>query len=137
MIVAPKHPLICDSFAGGENIYPLEIEERLLAHKEIDRAVVVGVKDAHYGEVVAAFLQSSSLAGPANQTPRPPISDEAVREWVRASLGWHKAPAHIFWLGQDGVPNIIPLTGSGKVRRFEMAKMAEQILISAGIKARL
>ena len=41
---------------GGENIYPLEIEERLLKHPMISRAVVTGLKDAHYGEVVGALV---------------------------------------------------------------------------------
>ena len=41
---------------GGENIYPLEIEERLVEHPSIDRAVVVGLQDAHYGEFPAHEL---------------------------------------------------------------------------------
>lgn len=105
---------------GGENIYPLEIEERLCQHPRIERAIVIGVKDRKYGEVVGAFLQSSNDAVP--------LGPDEVREWVRQSLGRHKAPKHIFWLGQEGVPSAVPLTGSGKVRKFEMAKLAEDIV---------
>ncbi|RYC61244.1 hypothetical protein CHU98_g4969 [Xylaria longipes] len=106
---------------GGENIYPLEIEERLMAHSDITRAIVTGVKDAHYGEAVTAFLQSESPAG-----RRP--TDQQVKEWVQLKLGRHKAPAHIFWLGENGVPLDVPLTGSGKVKKFEMARFGEEIL---------
>ncbi|PTB61784.1 acetyl-CoA synthetase-like protein [Trichoderma citrinoviride] len=105
---------------GGENIYPLEIEERLMAHPSISRAVVVGLKNKHYGEVVGAFVE---LADNAKK-----LSDQEVRDWVRKTLGNHKAPAHVFWLGQDGVPADVPLTGSGKVRKFEMAKLGDEIL---------
>lgn len=35
---------------GGQNIYPAEIEERLLQLPTIAEAVVVGVSDKHYGE---------------------------------------------------------------------------------------
>lgn len=105
---------------GGENIYPLEIEERLMAHHDISRAIVVGLKDSHYGEVVSAFLQRSN----ENYA----LNDDEVREWTRQTLGRHKAPAHIFWLGEKGVPSDVPLTGSGKVRKFEMAKFGEQLL---------
>lgn len=119
---------------GGENIYPLEIEERLVAHPRIARAIVTGVKDARYGEVVAAFLQAEAEAEAAvdatndddDSDARP--TDEKVREWVRLTLGRHKAPEHIFWLGEDGVPLEVPLTGSGKVKKFEMARFGEEIL---------
>lgn len=111
-----------DYFTGGENIYPLEIEERLVAHPAISLAVVVGVKDEHYGEVVAAFLD-----GPARD-PKTHLTRTEVRDWVTKRLGKHKAPAHVFWMGEGGVPAAVPLTGSGKVRKFELAKVGEELL---------
>ncbi|KAL7954656.1 acetyl-CoA synthetase-like protein [Trichoderma compactum] len=105
---------------GGENIYPLEIEERLVAHPSISRAIVVGLKNKHYGEVVGAFVE---LGDSGNR-----LTDQEARDWVRKTLGNHKAPAHVFWLGQDGVPADVPLTGSGKIRKFEMAKLGDEIL---------
>ncbi|KAH6604994.1 hypothetical protein Trco_006701 [Trichoderma cornu-damae] len=105
---------------GGENIYPLEIEERLVAHPSISRAIVIGLKNKHYGEVVGAFVE----LGENGNKP----ADQQVRDWVRQTLGNHKAPAHVFWLGQDGVPAEVPLTGSGKIRKFEMAKLGDEIL---------
>ncbi|OAL21897.1 hypothetical protein AYO20_11298 [Fonsecaea nubica] len=124
---------------GGENIYPLEIESRLVEHEAIDRAIVVGVKHSRYGEVPAAFLQRTSSTHSTAQREQSveggytsPIahrpSDENIREWVRLKLGRHKAPAHIFWLGEDGIPATIPLTGSGKVRKFELAQLAGQLV---------
>ncbi|KAF3065194.1 putative acyl-CoA synthetase YngI [Daldinia childiae] len=109
---------------GGENIYPLEIEERLLAHPAITRAIVTGLKDAHYGEVVGAFLQLADEAVKEGQK----LGDQEVRDWVQQKLGRHKAPTHVFWLGEDGVPADVPLTGSGKVKKFEMARFGEEIL---------
>ncbi|CAG9980707.1 unnamed protein product [Clonostachys byssicola] len=105
---------------GGENIYPLEIEERLMAHPALSRAVVVGLKDKHYGEVVGAFVE----LGESSAQP----TDAELRDWVRNQLGKHKAPTHVFWLGQGGVPSTVPLTGSGKVRKFEMAKLGDELL---------
>ncbi|KAG7047840.1 AMP-binding enzyme [Colletotrichum scovillei] len=105
---------------GGENIYPLEIEERLMAHPSISQAIVVGLKDEHYGEVVGAFVQR------AENADKP--SFQELKDWVRQRLGGHKSPAHIFWLGEDGVPANVPLTGSGKVRKFEIAKVGDEIL---------
>jgi hypothetical protein len=31
-------------------------------------------------------------------------------------------------MGEGGVPATVPLTGSGKVRKFELAKLGEEIL---------
>lgn len=109
--------------AGGENIYPLEIEERLVAHPAISLAVVVGLKDEHYGEVVAAFLD-----GPNKEDGKTHLTRTEVRDWVTKRLGKHKAPAHVFWMGEGGVPATVPLTGSGKVRKFELAKEGEELL---------
>ncbi len=82
--------------------------------------MVVGLSDSHYGEVVAAFL--------ALEGDRPKPSTEELREWVRRQLGKHKAPAHVFWFGADGVPSTVPLTGSGKVRKFELAQLGNKLL---------
>ncbi|KAK0750093.1 long-chain fatty-acid-CoA ligase-like protein [Schizothecium vesticola] len=105
---------------GGENIYPLEIEERLVQHPAVAMAVVVGLKDEHYGEVVGAFLA-------VEDGHQPPGKGEVV-DWVRRQLGKHKAPTHVFWLGHDGIPAAVPLTGSGKVRKFEMAQVGNKLL---------
>ena len=127
---------------GGENIYPLEIEERLAAHPSIERAIVVGVPHKRLGEVVGAFLQRSSKsetplstgetlsnASGTSSGNTELLSDDAVRAWVRTELGRHKAPAHIFWLGDDPeLPKDIPLTGSGKVKKYEMAAVAEGLV---------
>ena len=109
------------SLLGGENIYPLEIEERLVTHPAIGLAVVVGLQDARYGEVVGAFLAPED-----DHHPRPSLDE--VRDWVRRQLGKHKAPSHVFWLGAGGVPSAVPLTGSGKVRKFELAQLGNKLL---------
>ncbi|KAL1652048.1 putative NRPS-like protein biosynthetic cluster [Diplodia intermedia] len=109
---------------GGENIYPLEIEERLVAHPAIERAIVVGLRHTKYGEVVGAFLQR--VAGQER------LSDDAVREWTRQHLGRHKAPAHIFWLGEDGVDTNIPMTGSGKIKKYELRKYGDELVAAKG-----
>lgn len=92
---------------------------------------MTGLKDAHYGEVVGAFLGLDE-----NHQHKRPTNDE-IRDWCRRQLGKHKAPTHIFWLGYDGIPATVPLTGSGKVRKFEMAQLGNQILEQSKEKAKL
>ncbi|KFA45461.1 hypothetical protein S40293_10181 [Stachybotrys chartarum IBT 40293] len=114
---------------GGENIYPLEIEERLTTHPSIARAIVVGLKDRYYGQIVGAFVEL------LRNRPRP--SNKELRDWVRKRLGRHKSPAHVFWLGESGISATVPLTGSGKVRKFEMAKLGEELLKREAIASKI
>jgi acyl-CoA synthetase (AMP-forming)/AMP-acid ligase II len=107
---------------GGENIYPLEIENSLLSHPAIDKAFVVGIKDHRLGEVVGALLVGSSGIS------RP--SKDELRSWTQRTLGRHKSPQHIFWLGEGSVPAVIPLTGSGKVQKFILKEYAEKALLT-------
>ncbi|KAJ5490719.1 Acyl-CoA ligase sidI [Penicillium diatomitis] len=109
---------------GGENIYPLETEERLAAHPHIALASVIGIPDSKYGEVVGAHLRL--LPGLSRS------SDEELRTWTRETLGRHKAPQHVFVFGQAGVPHTVPVTGSGKVRKVELRQKAIALMENRG-----
>ncbi|KAH8882046.1 acetyl-CoA synthetase-like protein [Thozetella sp. PMI_491] len=74
---------------GSENMFPAEIESRLIQHEGIANASVVGIKDSRFGEVVGAFLESRDGK----------ISDDEVWGWVGQTLARQKVLNHIFWLG--------------------------------------
>ncbi|KAK0106200.1 hypothetical protein ONS96_003844 [Cadophora gregata f. sp. sojae] len=111
---------------GGENIYPIEIESRLTSHPSghILRSAVVGIPHPKYGEIVVAFLLPSHFS---HWLDRP--TDEELRGWVRQALGWHKAPVHVFWFGDEEVGmEEVPQTGSGKVKKHVLRKVGEEIV---------
>jgi len=91
---------------GGENIYPREIEEALFAHPAVAEVAVVGVPDATWGEVAAAFIR----AVPGQPAPAP----EELRTWCRERLAPYKTPAH--WVVIDA----FPMTPSGKIQKFKL-----------------
>ncbi|NDJ88018.1 MULTISPECIES: class I adenylate-forming enzyme family protein [Mycolicibacter] len=88
---------------GGENIYPLEVENVLAAHPDVAAVGVVGVPDSRLGETLAAFIVPADPA-------RPPAFEE-LRTFTRARLAGFKVPA--YWYVVDA----LPLNGAGKVLR--------------------
>jgi acyl-CoA synthetase (AMP-forming)/AMP-acid ligase II len=87
---------------GGENLSPGEIEDVLLQHPAIREAVVLGVPDEEWGEVVAAVV----VPHEGHE-----ISKDDIREWVTRHLRSSRAPAVI------EVRAELPYTETGKVLR--------------------
>ena len=65
---------------GGENIHPLEVENCLFAHPEVQEVSIVGLADERYGEVVAAFVIAQQGIS---------VTSEQIRGWVREKLSHH------------------------------------------------
>ncbi|MBN9069854.1 MAG: AMP-binding protein, partial [Rhizobiales bacterium] len=49
--------------SGGTNIYPREVEEVLLTHRDIEEVSVIGRPDPEWGEVVIAYCVGSAEPG--------------------------------------------------------------------------
>ena len=94
---------------GGENVYPLEVENVLVEHPEVAAAGVVGVPDQRLGETLAAFVVASEPA-------RRPDHHDLAR-FVRARLAGFKVPA--YWYD---VPEL-PLNGAGKLLRPKLLEL--------------
>ncbi|KAH7385811.1 hypothetical protein BKA66DRAFT_511620 [Pyrenochaeta sp. MPI-SDFR-AT-0127] len=105
---------------GGENIFPAEIEERLLAHSAVAEVSVIGLPDEKYGEIVGCFIR-------AVESERKPQEAE-LRQWVGSKLGRHKVPAHIFWVGIEEVVDDFPKTGSGKHQKHLLRALGKKLL---------
>ncbi|KAI0968658.1 hypothetical protein F4678DRAFT_195531 [Xylaria arbuscula] len=116
---------------GGENISPLEIEERLIAHPAIAQSAVIGVPDEKYGEQIFAFIERSLAASGAIP------SDDDIRIWVRKTLAHFKAPKYVVWLGSHPEFEEWPKTGSGKLRKPDLRKLAPRILMLSKERPRL
>ena len=97
---------------GGENIYPREIEDALLAHPAVAEAAVLGVPDPQWGEVVAAFVR----AAPGEAAPSP----QELRAHCRTLLAPFKTPQH--WMFVEA----FPLTPSGKIQKFKLLETFAQ-----------
>lgn len=78
--------------SGGENIYPVEIEEVLHQHPDIDDAAVIGYPDERFVEIVMAVVQVK--AGKS-------MSEEEVIAFCKAGLAMYKVPRKVSF---DKVP---------------------------------
>lgn len=91
--------------SGGENVYPVEIEQVLYKHPAVLMCAVVGVPDAKWGEVGLACV----VLRPGQQA-----TDTALFELLRQHLAPYKVPRRIEFL------DALPLSGMGKVLKREL-----------------
>jgi fatty-acyl-CoA synthase len=91
---------------GGENVYPREVEDALFAHPAVAEAVVIGVPDETWGEVVAAYVR------PVPGQPQPSL--EELRAYCREHLAPYKTPQH--WVFVEA----FPMTPSGKIQKYKL-----------------
>jgi acyl-CoA synthetase (AMP-forming)/AMP-acid ligase II len=91
--------------SGGENIYPVEIENVLTSHPEVSEAAVIGVSHRKWGEVPLAVI----LARDAEPPPA-----EELRALCSERLAGFKVPAHFHFTDQ------IPRNPSGKVLKQQL-----------------
>lgn len=96
---------------GGENLFPAEIENAMLAHAAIAEVAVVGVPDEKWGEVVACFVRWEEGAAP--------LSHLQLASHAFAYLSPQKKPQH--WIAVAEWP----LTGSGKIQKFRLRQQFE------------
>ena len=63
---------------GGENLFPREIEERILHHPKVSEAYVIGVPDIRMGEELCAWIKLNS-----DSTE---ITEQEIKEFCKETL---------------------------------------------------
>jgi fatty-acyl-CoA synthase len=99
--------------SGGENVFPIEIEQALEAHRAVTQAAVVGVSDARWGEVGAAFVtfRAGATAGA-----------EELLEHLRGRLARFKVPKTV------RVLDAMPVSAAGKILKTELRRIAQEAM---------
>jgi len=88
--------------SGGENVYPLEVEETLNHHDAVLETVVVGVEDRDYGQRLAAYVVLQ---------PGADVSVADLKAHVKGELAGYKVPRDVTFLEE------LPRNASGKVMK--------------------
>jgi acyl-CoA synthetase (AMP-forming)/AMP-acid ligase II len=90
---------------GGENIYPVEIEDFLQAHPAIQDVAVIGVPDMRLGEISAAVVQTK---------PSQELGEEEINRFCQG-LPRYKRPRKIFF-------SRVPRNPTGKIEKLRLRK---------------
>ncbi|MBO1336191.1 long-chain fatty acid--CoA ligase [Streptomyces sp. VRA16 Mangrove soil] len=86
--------------SGGENVYPAEVEDALLAHPDIAECAVIGVPDEKWGEVPRAVVVAREGADP---------DPDEILASLAGRLARYKIPKSVVLAPE------LPRTASGKL----------------------
>lgn len=90
--------------SGGENIYPLEIENKLLQHSSIKDVAVTGEADDYWGEKVVAYIECEK-----------PLDQHELAN-VLCELSRYKQPKSYYLV------NNIPRNSLGKLQKNQLSE---------------
>jgi acyl-CoA synthetase (AMP-forming)/AMP-acid ligase II len=87
--------------SGGENVYPVEVENVLIAHPGVNDVSVIGAPSPRWGETVKAVVVREPGAGPLTQSD--------LIAFAKANLAGYKCPTSVNFVDE------LPRNPSGKV----------------------
>ena len=87
--------------AGGENIFPVEVEDILQSHRKIYDAAIIGVPDERLGEVPAVIISVK---------PGATLTEEEVRRFCEQNLPRYKRPRYVIF-------DKVPRNPTGKIEK--------------------
>jgi fatty-acyl-CoA synthase len=92
--------------SGGENVFPIEVENLLVEREDVLEAAVIGVEDPEFGQRLKAFVVRADGAD---------LDVDTVREYVKANLARYKVPRDVEFLDE------LPRNATGKVLRGKLS----------------
>ena len=99
--------------SGGENVYPLEVEQILLTHPLIEDAAAIAVPDEVFGQRLKIVVVPGCDADVA-------LSEEALRGWLRDRLARYQMPREIEFVDE------LPYTPLGKLDRKKLGEIGRE-----------
>jgi fatty-acyl-CoA synthase len=88
--------------SGGSNVYPREVEEKILTHPAIAETVIVGVPDKFWGEIGVAICVLRQNAQ---------VNEPELLAWLAPNVARYKLPRRVFFWDE------LPRSGYGKVTK--------------------
>lgn len=95
--------------SGGENVYPIEVENVLAHHPAISECAVIGVPHKVWGESVHAVVRLRNASDPVTETE--------LIQYCRDLIAHYKCPTGITFREEP-----MPMSGVNKVLKTELRK---------------
>jgi fatty-acyl-CoA synthase len=92
--------------SGGENVFPIEVENLLVQREDVLEAAVIGVPDDEFGQRLKAFVVRADGSD---------LDADGVREHVRSNLARYKVPREVEFVAE------LPRNATGKVLRSNLS----------------
>lgn len=86
---------------GGENIYPLEVEDAIHNHPKVYDVAVIGIPDERLGEIAAAVIDPK---------PGENLTDDEILSFIEQALPRYKRPRKIIF-------DKVPRNATGKIEK--------------------
>jgi acyl-CoA synthetase (AMP-forming)/AMP-acid ligase II len=107
---ADGYLFLCDRIkdmiiSGGENVYPIEVENAILTHPSVSEAAVIGVPDDRWGESVKAVVVLKE---------GPTLDAGQLIAYVRTRIAAYKIPKSIDFVAS------LPRNASGKILKRDL-----------------
>ncbi|MCP3734292.1 long-chain-fatty-acid--CoA ligase [Sphingomonas sp. RP10(2022)] len=107
---ADGYLFLCDRIkdmiiSGGENIYPIEVEQAIATHPAVDAVAVIGIPDDRWGETVKAFVVLK---------PGAAVNAEELVAHARTTIAGYKVPRSVDFVAT------LPRNASGKILKREL-----------------
>ena len=96
--------------SGGENVYPLEVENLLADRDDVQDVAVVGVSDGDFGQRLRACIVSAP--GAAEDV-------DEIKTYVKDRLARYKAPRDVVFLDE------LPRNATGKLLRGRLVELTD------------
>ncbi len=91
--------------SGGENVYPIEVEDVIALHADVVETAVIGVEDAEFGERLRAFVVVREGSD---------LDEASVKKYVKENLARYKVPREVVFMDE------LPRNATGKVLKREL-----------------
>jgi fatty-acyl-CoA synthase len=91
--------------SGGSNVYPREIEEKILTHPAVAEVAILGVPDRTWGEVGVAVCV---------RRPQAEVGESELLAWMEGKVARYKIPKRVFFW------EALPRSAYGKITKKDI-----------------
>lgn len=96
--------------SGGENIYPVEVEETILRHPKVHDVAVIGIPDQRLGEIAAAVIETKQDQA---------LTEQEITTFCEENLPRFKRPRRILF-------DHVPRNPTGKIEKPKLREKYSQ-----------